>query len=385
MITPFQKPIPVTRPYLPPLDRFRAELETIWENAWLTNNGPTLQRFTTALEKRLGTPHLSLFANGTLALQIALQALQLSGEVITTPFTFVATTHAITQNRLQPVFVDIDPEFYTLDPNRVEAAITPRTSAILAVHVFGHPCRLEELADIASRHQLPLIYDAAHAFGVEVAGRPIGSFGDLSMFSFHATKLCHSVEGGLLTFADPQFKEVFHYLKNFGFRNEVEVVLPGTNAKMNELEALMGLHVLEQLDPLIEERKRIHSWYLEQLTSVPGLRLPPRHSPHVRYNHAYFPIEVEAGSFGMDRDELYHWMRRHNVLVRRYFYPLVPELDCYRDSTRKQELPVSQQVARRILNLPLYNGLTEDEVTRICEMVVAGSASQHNPRLRRAA
>jgi dTDP-4-amino-4,6-dideoxygalactose transaminase len=374
MVTPFDKPIPVTRPYLPPLEQFCAELETIWENAWLTNNGPVLKRFAEALEQNMGTPNLSLFANGTLALQIALQALQISGEVITTPFTFVATTHALSWNRLQPVFVDIEPDSYTLDPARVEAAITPRTQAILAVHVFGYPCQLDALADIASRYQLPLIYDAAHAFGVEVAGRPIGSFGDLSMFSFHATKLCHSIEGGMLTFAKSKYKEIFHYLKNFGFKNEVEMVMPGTNAKMNELEALMGLQVLERLDQLIEERKRIHHWYVERLANVPGLRLPRSTPPHIRHNYAYFPIEVDAAECGMDRDGLYHWMREHNVLVRRYFYPLIPELACYRHLVRQDELPVSQQVARRILNLPLYNGLTEEEVTRICEMVAAGAA-----------
>ena len=233
MLKPFEKAIYVTRPYLPPLEEFSNGLQAIWSNQWLTNNGPVLNRFQKELCRYFNTDNLCLFNNGTLALQIAMQGLRLSGEVITTPFTFVATTHALYWNKIRPVFVDIEPDHYTLDSARVEEAITPWTTAILAVHVYGYPCRLRELADIARRHRLVLLYDAAHAFGVTVDGRSIGSHGDLSMFSFHATKLFHSIEGGMLMFADPGQMKVFDYLKNFGFENELEVVMPGTNAKMN--------------------------------------------------------------------------------------------------------------------------------------------------------
>jgi dTDP-4-amino-4,6-dideoxygalactose transaminase len=319
----------------------------------------------------MGTSNVCLFSNGTLALQIALQGMHVTGEVITTPFTFVATTHALHWNNLEPVFVDVEPDFYTLDPARVEEAITPRTTAILAVHVFGYPCQLEALADIARRHGLLLLYDAAHAFGVEYDGRPIGTYGDVSMFSFHATKIYHSIEGGMLTFADARYKETLNYLKNFGFKNEVEVVMPGTNAKMNELQALMGLQILDRLDEIIVEREAIHRAYVERLASVPGIRLPPPLPERLRYNHAYFPIEVVESDFGVDREELYHWLRRHNVFARRYFYPLVCDFECYQDLSLRTPLPVSRRVASQILTLPIYNGLSLDDVHRICDVVTS--------------
>jgi len=245
MIKPFEKPIYVTRPFLPPFEEFARGLEEIWETRWLTNNGPILQRFGQELSNLFETDNLCLFNNGTLALQIALQGMGISGEVITTPFTFVATTHALFWNKIRPVFVDIEPDYYTIDPEKVEAAITPWTTAILAVHVFGYPCKLNALADIARRHNLKLIYDAAHVFGVKVGNKSIAHFGDLSMFSFHATKSFHSVEGGMLIFREAGLKGIFDYLKNFGFKNEVEVVMSGTNAKMNEMQDMMGIQVLK--------------------------------------------------------------------------------------------------------------------------------------------
>lgn len=370
-IEPFPEPIYVTRPYLPPLDAFCEGLREIWNNQWLTNNGPVLRRYTQALEDYVGTPNVSLFTNGTLALQIALQGMGLTGEVITTPFTFVATTHALVANNLTPVFVDIEPDHYTLDPNQVEAAITPRTSAILAVHVYGFPCQLDALADIARRHNLKLIYDAAHAFGVTVDGKPIAQFGDCSMFSFHATKLYHSIEGGMLVFADPALKFTFDHLKNFGFDGETEVLMPGTNAKMNEFQALMGLQVLERMEEIIAERARIHDAYVQRLAQVPGLRIPPLPRAPIRHNYAYFPIEVEPQAFGMDRDGLYTWLRRHNVVTRRYFYPLVSDFACYRELPIGHQLVTSRHVATRIMTLPIFNGLAVGNVERICDMIEA--------------
>lgn len=272
---PFEKPIYVTRPFLPPIEEFSAGLQEIWDNQWLTNNGPVLQRFTRQLSNYLDNDNVCLFNNGTLALQIGLQGLGITGEVITTPFTFVATTHALYWNKIRPVFVDIESDYYTLDPAKVEAAIMPWTTAILAVHVFGYPCKHEELADIARRHNLKLIYDAAHAFGVEINGKSIAHYGDMSMFSFHATKLYHSLEGGMLTFADPGIKTTLDYLKNFGFKGEVEVVMPGTNAKMTEVQALMGILVLKHIDEIIEKGRQIEETYRELLKDVPGIRIPP--------------------------------------------------------------------------------------------------------------
>jgi len=293
MIKPFKKPIYVTRPFLPPLEEYCESLKEIWESRWLTNNGPIVRRFAKRLASYFETDNLCLFNNGTLALQIALQGMEISGEVITTPFTFVATTHALFWNKIRPVFVDIEPGYYTLDPEKVEAAITPWTTAILAVHVYGHPCKLNALADIARKHNLKLIYDAAHAFDVKVGGKSIAHFGDLSMFSFHATKPYHSIEGGMLTFKDSGLKQKFNYLKNFGFENEVEVVMPGTNAKMNEFQALMGEMVLAHIDQIINKREKLYQRYHEILKNVPGIRLVPPLPADVEYNYAYMPIEVD--------------------------------------------------------------------------------------------
>ena len=302
MIKPFDKPIYVTKPWLPPLEEFQRGLVEIWGRGVLTNNGPVVQRFRAELAEYCETENLCLFANGTLALQIALQGMGITGDVITTPYTFVATVHSLFWNKVRPVFVDIEPEHYTLDPEQVEAAITPWTSAILGVHVYGHPCRLEELERIARKHNLKLLYDAAHSFGVRVNGRPIGQFGDLSMFSFHATKLFHSVEGGMLTFGDGTLRRRFDYLKNFGFENEVEVVMPGTNAKMNEFQALMGRLVLKRMNEIVEKRRRLAQTYRCELMTIPGIRTAALPDPGVEYNHAYFPIEVDEREFGASRD-----------------------------------------------------------------------------------
>jgi dTDP-4-amino-4,6-dideoxygalactose transaminase len=267
------------------------------------------------------------------------------------------------------VFVDIEPDYYTLDPRKVEAAITPRTSAILAVHVFGYPCKLNELANIARRHSLKLIYDAAHAFGVEVDGKSIAHYGDMSMFSFHATKLYHSIEGGMLAFRDPGLKQTFDYLRNFGFKNEVKVVMPGTNAKMNEMQALMGMLVLKHLDELIEKGRRIEAVYRERLADVPGIRIPTPLPAGICYNYGYMPVEVDEAEFGMNRDRLYRELKRLNIHARRYFYPLVPDFECYRNVTTRDPLVVARRVAGRILTLPTYHELPDETVGIICRYI----------------
>jgi dTDP-4-amino-4,6-dideoxygalactose transaminase len=369
MIKPFDKPIYITKPWLPPLEEFQRGLAEIWDRAILTNNGPVLEKFRTELAEYCETENLTLFANGTLALQIALQGMGITGDVITTPYTFVATVHSLFWNKVRPVFVDIEPEYYTLDPERVEAAITPWTSAILGVHVYGHPCRLEELERIARKHNLKLLYDAAHAFGVRVNGRPIGHFGDLSMFSFHATKLFHSVEGGMLTFGDGTLRRRFDYLKNFGFENEVEVVMPGTNAKMNELQALMGRLVLRRMGEIVDKRSQIAATYRREIMTIPGIRPALPTAPGVEYNHAYFPVEVDEREFGASRDNLFDGLKEWNVFARRYFYPLVTDFACYRGIVREGELPVARSVANRIITLPIFSDLGLNDVVRICDII----------------
>jgi dTDP-4-amino-4,6-dideoxygalactose transaminase len=365
----FDKPLYVTRPFMPDMESFCAGLKEIWDSQWLTNNGRIVRRYRDKLAQYLGSGNVCLFANGTLALQIALQGMELSGEVITTPYTFVATTHALHWNKIRPVFVDIEPDFYTLDPEKVEAAITPWTTAILAVHIYGHPCRLDDLAGIARRHKLKLIYDAAHAFGVKVGGKSIARFGDLSMFSFHATKIYHSIEGGMLCFRESGLRETFDYLKNFGFENEVEVVMPGTNAKMNEFQALMGEMLLTSIDSIIDKHRTLYERYRDGLRDIPGISLVPGLPEGTDYNYAYMPVEIEEESFGISRDRLYEELKRYNIFTRRYFYPLITDLACYRSVVVKDPLPVARKVASRILTLPIYEALTTEEVDGIVAVI----------------
>lgn len=367
----FEKPIFVTKPFMPPYEEFCEGLKEIWENQWLTNNGPVLSRYHGELKNYFETDNICLFNNGTLALQIALQGMGISGEVITTPFTFVATTHALYWNKIRPIFCDIEPETYTLDPAKVEELITPWTTAILAVHVFGRPCNLNALADIAKRHNLVLIYDAAHAFGVRVNGKPLGHYGDLSMFSFHATKLYHSIEGGMLTFKDPGLATTFNYLKNFGFKSETEVVMPGTNAKMNEMQALMGSMVLKHLDAVLEKRKRVYEIYRERLKEVPGITFSPDPAPNVAYNYAYVPVLVDEQKFGMSRDALYEKLKEYNVFARRYFYPLLNDFSCYQAVVVPKELEVAKRVSRQVITLPTYSDLINNDVGIICDIITS--------------
>lgn len=370
MDKPFEKPIYVTRPFLPPLKDFSKGLEKIWETRWLTNNGPVVRRYADELRSFLAIDNVCLFNNGTLALQIGLQGMGITGEVITTPFSFVATTHALFWNKIRPVFVDIEPDFYTIDPQKIEEAITPWTTAILAVHVFGNPCYHEALSAIAKKHNLILIYDAAHAFGVQIGGKSIAHYGDLAMFSFHATKLYHSFEGGLLTFHDAKLTKVFDYLKNFGFENEVEVVMPGTNAKMNEIQALMGSMLLSYLDQLIERRKEVYQTYNERLKEIPGVRLQAKHSPDIQYNYAYMPVEIDEQEFGISRDQLYEKLKAYNIFSRRYFYPLICDFACYRSIQIQHPITTARKIASRILTLPIYADLQLDEVHQICDIII---------------
>lgn len=369
MIKKFDKPILVTKPFLPPIEEFTEGLKEIWDNQWLTNRGPLLKRYEQMLSEYFDAKNICLFNNGTLALQIGLQGMGISGEVITTPFTFVATSHALYWNKIRPVFVDIEPDYYTLDPEAVEAAITPWTTAILAVHVYGYPCQLDALADIARRHNLRLIYDAAHAFGVKAGGKSICHYGDMSMFSFHATKLYHSIEGGMLSFQDDGLKTTFNYLKNFGFKNETEVVMPGTNAKMNEFQALMGMQILKHLDGIIERSRKIDAVYREQLKDIPGIKFPPLLPDHISYNYAYEPVEIIEDEFGMSRDALYEKLKEYNIFSRRYFYPLLCDYACYKSVAVNDPLIVGRQVVKRILTLPIYDDLAIGEVECICDII----------------
>jgi len=366
---PFEKPVFVTRPFLPPISDFCDGLEEIWDNKLLTNNGPLVQRLEKKLADFMGTKNITLFTNGTLALQLGLQGLDLSGEVITTPFSFVATTHVLYWNKLKPVFCDIEPNWFTIDPDRIEALINPWTTAILAVHVFGYPCHVEKLEKIAKKNKLMLIYDAAHAFGVRIDGKTIAHFGDLSMFSFHATKFFHTLEGGMLVFQKEMLKTKFNYLKNFGFKNETEVLMPGTNAKMNEMQALMGLLLLDYVDKMIEKRRKIFFAYRECLSNLPGICFSPELNALVHYNYAYVPIQIHADEFGMGRDDLYQSLKRFNIYARRYFYPLIPDFVPYRALSNSDPLLTARGVSERILTLPIYDDLSVDDVYRLCEII----------------
>ncbi len=363
--------ITVTSPLLPDLDAFHELLKQIWGSKWITNNGAFHQRLEKALADYLKVPYVSLFTNGTLPLITALQALRITGEVITTPYSFVATTHALWWNGIKPVFVDIDPATGCLDPARIEAAITPRTTAIMPVHVYGKPCDTQAIQEIADKYGLKVIYDAAHAFGVEVNGESILNAGDLSTLSFHATKVFNTVEGGAMVMADERTKKRIDYLKNFGFAGETEVVAPGINSKMDEVRAAYGLLNLEQVDAAIEARRRVAVRYREALRGIEGISCW-EDMPGVRHNYSYFPIFVDARKYGMTRDELYFKMREQNVWSRRYFYPLISTFSTYRslDSSDPKNLPVATRMADEVICLPMHHALTEADVQRVIDSVL---------------
>ena len=365
-----EKLITVTSPLLPSLEEFVPMLRDIWDRKWLTNNGHYHRELERALCEYLKVPYVSLFTNGTLPLMCALQALRVTGEVITTPYSFVATTHALWWNGIKPVFVDIDPETCNLDPDKIEAAITPRTTAIMPVHVYGKPCDTARIQAVADKYGLKVIYDAAHAFGVEVDGKSILEAGDMSTLSFHATKVYNTVEGGALVCHDERTKQRIDYLKNFGFAGETTVIAPGINGKMDEVRSAYGLLNLRQVDAAIAARRRVAVRYREALRGVPGLRVM-EDMPGVRHNYSYFPVFVDAAAYGMTRDELYFRMKEHGVLGRRYFYPLITDFSTYRglESARPENLPVATRVADSVICLPMYHDLTDGDVDRVIGLI----------------
>ena len=363
--------ITVTSPLLPNLDEFTESLKEIWESKWITNNGQFHQKLEAALAEYLKVPYVSLFTNGTLPLLTALQALRITGEVITTPYSFVATTHALWWNGIKPVFVDIDPSTGNIDPQKIEAAITPRTTAILPVHVYGKPCDTEAIQAIADKYGLKVIYDAAHAFGVEVNGESLLNAGDMSTLSFHATKVFNTIEGGAMVMHDEKTKQRIDYLKNFGFANEVEVVGPGINSKMDEIRSAYGLLNLKQVDAAIVARQKVAVAYRDALRNVDGISFWDN-MPGVRHNYSYFPIFVDAKKYGMTRDELYMKMKDQGVWGRRYFYPLISEFSTYRglESSRPENLPNAHMMADTVICLPMHHALREEEINRIIDCII---------------
>lgn len=363
--------VTVTSPLLPNLDEFHQLLKEIWESKWITNNGSFHQRLETALAEYLKVPYVSLFTNGTLPLITALQALRITGEVITTPYSFVATTHSLWWNGIKPVFVDIEWESGCMNPDKIEAAITPKTTAIMPVHVYGKPCNTKAIQDIADKYGLKVIYDAAHAFGVEVDGESILNAGDMSTLSFHATKVYNTIEGGAMVMHDAKTKQRIDYLKNFGFAGETEVVGPGINSKMDEIRAAYGLLNLKQVDAAIEARHQVAIKYRDALRNVEGIEFWDD-IPGVKHNYSYFPIFVDAKKYGMTRDELYFKMRDKGILGRRYFYPLISEFSTYRglDSACPDNLPVATKMANDVICLPMHHTLTNDATNRVIELIV---------------
>jgi dTDP-4-amino-4,6-dideoxygalactose transaminase len=362
--------ITVTKPFLPPLEEFLPYLNQIWASGQLTNNGPFHKQLENELAEYLGVKYISLFANATLGLVTALQVLRISGEVITTPYSFVATTHALWWNKITPVFVDVESEYLNLDPANIESAITPRTTAIMPVHVYGNPCNVDEIKDIADRYGLKVIYDAAHAFGVRQGNVSVLNHGDLSVVSFHATKVYSTIEGGAVICHDPDMKRHIDNLKNFGFRDETIVEEPGINAKLNEVQAAYGLLQLKYVDQIISKRKAVAQQYRELLRDVPGLRLLPE-MKGVAYGYSYFPVLIDQEKYGISRDVLYERLKRNNIFARRYFYPLISKFEpyCKLPSANPDNLPIAVKAANDVLCLPMYAGLEGPDIQLISSII----------------
>ena len=365
------KQITVTSPLLPDLEEFNALLKEIWDSKWITNNGSFHKQLEKELAEYLKVPYISLFTNGTLPLLTALQALRITGEVITTPYSFVATTHSIWWNGCKPVFVDIDPATGNINPDAIEAAITNKTTAIMPVHVYGKPCDVKRIQEIADKYGLKVIYDAAHAFGVEVDGESILNAGDMSTLSFHATKVYNTLEGGALVMHDAEMKKRIDYLKNFGFAGETSVVAPGINSKVDEVRAAYGILNLRQVDAAIEARHQVAIKYREALRSVEGITFMDD-MPGVKHNYSYFPIFVDAEKYGMTRDEIYEKMKSHNVLGRRYFYPLISTFSTYKGlpSAAPENLPQAHKMADSVICLPMHHELNEEDINRILGLII---------------
>lgn len=363
--------ITVTSPLLPDLGEFNELLKEIWASKWVTNMGQFHKQLEKALCEYLKVPYISLFTNGTLPLLTALQALRITGEVITTPYSFVATTHSIWWNGCRPVFVDIEEETCGIDPDKIEAAITPKTTAIMPVHCYGKPVKMKRIQEIADKYGLKVIYDAAHAFGVEVDGESVLNAGDMSTLSFHATKVYNTLEGGALVMHDEQTKKRIDYLKNFGFAGETEVVAPGINSKVDEVRCAYGLLNLKQVDTAIARRQIVAQRYREALRDVPGVRFFDD-MPGVRHNYSYFPVFINAEKYGATRDELYFKMREQGVLGRRYFFPLISTFSTYRElpSAAPANLPVATRIANEVICLPMHHELSEEDMNRIIDLIV---------------
>lgn len=363
-------PIYVTQPFLPPLEEFEPYLQEIWRTHKLTNGGPFHGKLEQAICEYLGVKYISLFSNGTLALVTALQALKITGEVITTPFSFVATTHSLWWNGIKPVFVDIEPGFCNLDAEKIEAAITPQTTAIMPVHVYGHPCQVDKIQKIADTYGLKVIYDACHAFGVQLDGNSLLNYGDLSVLSFHATKVFNTFEGGAIICHDEKTKIRIDFLKNFGYDGELRVVAPGINAKMNEIQAAFGLLQLKYVEQAIAKRKGICELYTELLSDINGLSYQ-KELKGVKYNYPYFPIFIDEKMFGMSRDELNELMKTNQIFGRRYFYPLISQFPTYKGlaSSNPANLPVAELKSKQVFCLPIYPDLDLSNVKRICALI----------------
>lgn len=365
-----EKPIYVTQPSLPDLQEFIPYLKQIWENKILTNNGPFHKQLENELAAFLGVPYISLFANGTLALVTALQVLRITGEVITTPYSFVATSHSLLWNNIKPVFVDIESDLCNLDPEKIEAAITPQTTAILPVHVYGNPCKIERIQEIADIYGLKVIYDAAHTFGASYKGQGICNYGDLSILSFHATKVFNTFEGGAIVSHDAATKKRIDYLKNFGFAGETKVMAPGINSKMNEIQAAFGLLQLKDFQQNAERRAVTAEKYKQGLKGIKGISFLPN-PEHTEPNNAYFPIFVDEKEYGMSRDQLYEKLKQNNIFGRRYFYPLISEFSMYKslDSANPVNLKIARKVAEQVICLPIYPELEIEVVDNIVNIL----------------
>lgn len=362
--------ITVTSPLIPPLNEFTPYLEDIWKRKWFTNNGYYHHELEEALCEYLKVPYISLFTNGTLPLICALQAMRITGEVITTPYSFVATTHALWWNGIKPVFVDVDPLTGNMDPEKIEAAITPKTTAIMPVHVYGQPCDIKRIQDIADTYGLKIIYDAAHAFGVEKEGESVINAGDMATLSFHATKVYSTIEGGAIVCHDAQTKQRIDYIKNFGFANETTVVAPGINGKLDEIRAAYGLLSLKYVDEAIQRRKQVAMSYKDALKDIAGIRYL-NEAPDVKHNYSYFPIFVNEKEYGISRDALYEKMKLSGVYGRRYFYPLISTFSTYRglDSASRSNLPEAYKMADEVICLPMHHALSENNIDRIVKSI----------------